>query len=363
MTEHPLMAAARRAVSHERDGNFFQAESLYRQLSKAQPPYPMGRYLNGCYQLLKGNYEAGWKEFQWRLMDEFYLKKGTTHLSRPLWEGDAQPDKTLLIHVDQGLGDAIMCLRYFPLVADRVGKVIFAGHKRLSRFYQSVDPRITVMEVGEAVPEFDIHIDLFSLAVIFDTRPGNIPLPPYIQAEDSLIEKWRGTLNSDLVNVGLSWRGSPANARDQEKSIPLDKLTPLIMIEGVQCYSLQVEDGTEEIEALPETASLIDLQQELSPDRNGFVETAALMTCLDVTISIDTSRAHLAGALGVELWVPCSYVPDWRWMILNDVTAKTYESAPWYPEAKTFRQQVRYDWSGPVSEMKEKLEQLVEAKS
>ena len=180
MNEHPHLPAAMRAVSFRNEGKFFEAEALFRQLSQANSAYPLAVYEYGCFKLLTGDYEEAWPLFQHRLEDEVFKSKATMKMPQPFWDGRPAPDKTLLVHIEQGIGDAILCARYIPAAADLVGDVIFAVHTRKSRFFSSVDSRIRKVEMGDPMPEFDIHIDGFSLPIFFGAVPGNIPKPPYL---------------------------------------------------------------------------------------------------------------------------------------------------------------------------------------
>ncbi len=355
MNEHPLAEAARRATSFRNEGRLFEAEALFRQLVQAEPDYPMAHYVYGNLKLLLGDYEAAWPLFQRRLDDEFYRRKGTMNLPQPFWDGGEQPDRTLLVHIDQGIGDAILCARYMPAVAEKVGQAIFAVHAGMGRFFSSVDPRIRIAEVGDPVPEFDLHIDAFSLPVLFDAAPGNIPEPPYLSAEPELAAKWRQRLGGSGLAVGVAWQGNPDHARDEERSMKISDLLPMLQVPGVRFYGLQVGPGAEQAADLPSAVAFESLEQELSEAADNMVDTAAAVANLDLVVSVDSAVAHLAAAMGRPTWVPTYMVPDWRWLMITGTEPLRYRNAPWYPAARVFPAKQRYDWTAPVAEMAELL--------
>ncbi|MEE8214448.1 MAG: glycosyltransferase family 9 protein [Alphaproteobacteria bacterium] len=354
MSDDPMIANARRAVSFEREGKFFEAESLYRQLVQKQPLHPMSHYLFGNFKLLMGAYEEAWPYFQRRLEDEFYLKKGTMNFPQPFWDGSEQPDKTLLIHVDQGIGDAILCARYIPAAADRVRQVILAAHPRMGRFFGSVDSRIKTVEIGDSVPDFDVHVDIFSLPPIFGATLEAIPQPPYLDAEPDIEAEWKGRLDGPEFRVGLAWQGNPENARDKERSMKLMDLEPLLRTPGVKFYGLQVGTGAEQVKDLPSDIAFEDLAADT------MVDTAGAVANLDLVISVDSALAHLSAAMGRPTWVPSCAVPDWRWLRVSGDNPLSYENAPWYPGVRVFRKRERYDWSAPVARMSEALSEEAE---
>ena len=363
MTDDPITANLRRAVSFEREGKFFEAESLYRQLVQMRPPHPMSHYAYATYKLLTGDFEGAWPYFQMRLQDPFYRRKGTMQLPQPWWDGNPAPGKTLLVHTDQGIGDAILCARFVPEAADRVGRLIFAVQKGLGRFFNGVDSRIETLETGDPVPEFDIHIDLFSLPALFGAAPGRMPVPPYLAAEPALAAAWRDRLRGPGLAIGLAWRGNPENPRDAEKSIDLAALLPVLRVPRARFFSLQIGAGSDQVRDLPGNVKFADLGPELVPNPHGMIETAAVIDNLDLVISIDTSIAHLDGAMGKRLWVPRCMISDWRWMTAAEIRPPRFGAAPWYPEARPFRQEARWQWAPVVEEIARELAKLAETKA
>ena len=355
MNEHPNLPAAMRAVGFMNEGKFFEAEALFRQLTQANSAYPLAVYEYGCFKLLTGDYEGAWPLFQRRLDDEVFKSKGTMQLPQPFWDGRPAPDKTLMVHIDQGIGDAILCARYIPAAADLVGDLIFAVHTKKGRFFSSVDPRIQIVEVGDPVPEFDIHIDVFSLPVFFDAAPGNIPKPPYLFAEPQLVAKWRDRLAGPEFKVGLAWQGNPDHVRDAERSMKLIEMVPLMEVPGSQFYGLQIGVGAEQAWDLPADLPFESLEDDLKDSNDNMVDEAAVVENLDLVISIDSAIANLAAAMGKPTWVPTPKIPDWRWLIVTGTEPLTYADGPWYPKARVFPTPVRFEWTQTVSAMTEAL--------
>lgn len=362
MTDDPILATARRAVEFERDGRFFEAESLYRQLTQLSPPHPMSHYLYGAYKLLTGDFEGAWPLFQMRLKDPFYLKKATMRRPQPWWDGAELPDKTLFVHVDQGIGDAVLCARFLPAAADRVGKLILLAHEGLGRFFKGVDARIETIEIGDPWPEFDVHIDLFSLPALFGARPGNLPLPPYIAADPARARRWRKRLAGPGLKVGLAWQGNPESPRDKEKSIPFEELTPILRVPGVRFFALQVGIAAEQAKP-PQGVDFTHLGPELIADRHGMLDTAAVIAGLDLVISSDSAVAHVTAAMAKPLWVVVYMVPDWRWMVADETRPPRFRVGPWYPDARPFRKQSRWDWQPVIEEVASALAELAATKS
>lgn len=363
MAEDRMTANARRAASFERNGKFFEAEALYRQLTQQEPPHPMCHYLYGNFKLLTGDFDGAWPYFQMRLKDPFYLKKGTMQLPQPWWDGSTLKKKTLFVHVDQGIGDAILCARFVPTAADRVGKLILAVHKGLGRFFKGVDARIETAEIGDPIPEFDVHIDLFSLPALFGAKPGHTPLPPYLAADARRTQRWRNRLKRPSLKVGLAWQGNPANPRDAEKSIKLKAMKPILRVPGVHFFGLQVGHGADQAANIPKGVAFTDLGPDLARPRHRMLDTAAVVANLDLVISIDSAVAHLTAAMARPLWVLAYMVPDWRWMVAAETNPLRFEVGPWYPAARVFRQEKRWDWAPVINDVASELKKLAAEKA
>lgn len=336
----------RKATALDADGEWEAAESIYRQILAHAPGHPLASFLYANALLAQGRYAQAWPLFQARLGMDFYRAKGTSRLPRPLWDGAPAPEATVLIHVDQGLGDLIMCARYIPLVADRVGRCIFAVSEGTRRLFRTVDPRVEIVEIGEPVPDFDLHAHAFSLPALFGTTLDTIPPAQCLRAEPDLVERWRLRLG-DGPKVGLCWQGNPRHPRDIARSIALVKLAPLLRVPGIRFLSLQVGHGVGQLEDLPPDIRPENLEPDLLSD-DVMVPAAAAIRAIDLVICVDSGLAHLAGALGAETWIPLPYSPDWRWL-------RHGERTPWYPTARLFRQTRPRQWGACVREMADAL--------
>jgi hypothetical protein len=244
------------------------------------------------------------------------------------------------------LGDAIQFARYAPVIAALGAKVILECQDELLGIMGTVQGVAQLIGRGGALPEFDWHCPLMSAPWAMRTRLETIPgSVPYLQADVGRVEDWSNRLGGSAgFRVGLCWAGRPIHKDDRRRSIPLAELAPLAEVSGIEFHSLQTGLAAEQLSSAG--WPVIDHATLLSH----FGETAALIANLDLVISVDTSVAHLAGALGKPTWLLLAFVPDWRWMLER-------EDSPWYPTMKLFRQEVRGNWRGAVSRVARALEQ------
>lgn len=321
----------------EGSGRPEEAEELYRRLLEFVPNHPLVSYLYSLRLLARGDYESAWPFFERRIQTPFYQNKATTHLPAPYWHGEIAPGATVLIHMDQGLGDLIMCCRYLGLAAERVGKVVVAVPQGSAALFTRLTAPVAVVELGDDAPAYDMHLHAFSLPAIFGTTLATIPPPGCLTPDPALVAHWRQRLDQRELTVGICWRGNPRHPRDGERSIPLPQFAPLLRIEGIRFVSLQVGAGREELGMLPPDVAIEDFSSPLD-------SAAALLACLDHVITVDTAVAHLAGAVGGAAWVALPRGVDWRWLDHGD-------RSPWYPSFTLFRQHHRKDWSGCIDDM------------
>jgi hypothetical protein len=200
------------------------------------------------------------------------------------------------------------------------------------------------------LPSFDAHVPLLSLPGIFGTTVETIPTEvPYLRADSNLVEQWRIKLPvGDNLKIGITWGGSPSHAGDRFRSFPLSCFGALARVRGVRLYSLQKGPVGAELKACGDQMRVTDLSEQITD----FADTAAIMSQLDLVISCDSSPAHLAGALGVPVWVALPFAPDWRWMLER-------EDSPWYPTMRLFRQQKAGDWDEVFRRIAQALEALI----
>lgn len=323
------------SVFHEL-GKLEDAIACFRRAIDLRPDFAEAHHNLSLVLLLAGNFEQGWLEYEWRRKKKDFLFPA---IEQPLWDGGPLQGRTILLHDEQGLGDTLQFLRYAPLVKARGGRVLVACPPALTGIL-SRSPGIDELVCSDSLPPFDVYAPLLSLPALFQTTLETIPANvPYLFADPNLVQAWRQKLESRReFKIGIAWQGSPRNPADQRRSFPLDAFSPLARLEGVRLYSLQKGPGTGQLRALADQMDVEDLGSRLDESGGAFMETAAVMRNLDLVVTADTSIAHLAGGLGVPVWVALMHVPDWRWLLHG-------EGSLWYPSMRLFRQVERGNWA------------------
>ncbi|MFL6727777.1 MAG: tetratricopeptide repeat protein, partial [Sphingomicrobium sp.] len=300
--------------------------------------------------LLTGQLEEGWREYEWRLKQ----KKAAIRLrdfTQPLWRGEALGERVLLLHAEQGLGDTIQFCRYVPIAAERA-RVVLVAPPALVRLLSGLEGVQRVIASGDKLPHYDVQRPLMSLPRVFGTTLDTIPAKiPYLRAEPARAAAWRQRLiGLDGLRIGLVWAGliRPHEPTANLRSTTLERLAPLAAIPGTTFISLQKGDAAAEIRSLPPGLVVHDWTAEL----DDFSETAALIDNLDLIVSVDTSVAHLAGALGKPVWLLARSDACWRWLLDR-------QDSPWYPTLRLFRQPSFGDWDGVVRQVHSALEGVV----
>ncbi len=309
-----------------------------------EPAYAPAYFNKALLKILTGDYAEGWRLYEWRW--KLAPKEAVRSFTQPLWTG-AEPlaGKTLLIHAEQGLGDTIQFCRYAPMAEKLGAKIILEVPQRLVPVMATLTGNITVVEKGKPLPPFDLHCPMLSLPLAFKTELGSVPgKVPYLFADPDKSALWRKKLGpKSKPRVALAWSGKKDNTKDQSRSMSLENLRPLLEL-PFDFHSLQIEYGEKDL-ALLAGLPIKDHQKE----QKDFSDTAALISEMDLVLSVDTSVAHLAGALGKHLWVMLSYTPDHRWMWDRP-------DSPWYPTATLFRQPAMGDWKTVVSQVVQRLQ-------
>lgn len=334
-------------------------ESLFslKRAIELNPNYADARKNRAAAWLLAGDFERGWPEYEWR----WKSKEAAPHSHRqPLWDGAPLDGRTILLHSEQGLGDTLQFIRYAPSVKARGGTVVLScpgGLIPLLSPCVGIDRLLDERRVAEdpALVADDVQAPLMSLPGILGTTRSTIPAAiPYLFAEPKLVELWRKRLEPvKTLRVGVAWQGrrrTPKYRGDAQRSIPLANFEPLAKVEGVELFSLQKGQALAEIRALAERFRVAEIEG-LDETAGAFMDTAAVMVNLDLVVTADTATAHLAGALGVPVWVGIPFAPDWRWELVG-------ESTPWYPTMRLFRQTAWGDWKSVLVRMAEELAQL-----
>jgi len=322
------------AITLAAQGHIDQALTANEKALLLQPEHPGARNCRALWWLQTGDFEHGWPEYEWR-----WRIRGVSprQLPQPLWDGSPLDGRTILVHAEQALGDTLQFLRYLPLVNERGGRVVMECQAPLEALLRNCPGIDQLIVRGSSLPECDVQAPLLSLPAIFGTSCSTIPASvPYLFADHELIDRWRRELHGSDFKIGIAWQGNPGFPGDRLRSIPLAQFAPLARASGARFFALQQGTGREQLRGLTSSFPVTDLGPRL--DAGGaFIDTAAVMKCLDLVVTSDTAIAHLAGALGVPVWVALSIGPDWRWMINR-------EDCPWYPTMRLFRQRRLYDW-------------------
>ena len=304
--------------------------------------------------LLDGQLEKGWQYYEYRwLKTDFTSKK--KNFKQPLWLGNFSiKNKKILIHSEQGLGDTIQFCRYIELLSNLGANIIFEVEKPLIKLMTSLKVNFKIVSKNDKLPEFDCHCPLLSLPLAFKTNINNIPsATPYLYANFEAVKYWGNKINKKKYNIGICWNGS-SFSNDEERSILLKEFSNISNLKNINLFSLQKNDGLDQITKNLTKMNIQNFSENL--DKKGaFLDSAAIIKNLNLVITIDTSIAHLAGALDCNVWVILKYIPDWRWMLdRND--------SPWYKKMKLFRQSKSNDWSEPIKKIESELKCILEKK-
>jgi tetratricopeptide (TPR) repeat protein len=318
------------------------------EIAQAIKPDHVDAHLNeGLARLAFGDYATGWKKYAWRHLTANF-SHGKKRPPQPLWLGNWDiSGKTILLHGEQGLGDTIMFARYVPLVAQRGAKVILAVQRPLAALMATLKGASIVRGQGEPVPPFDGFCPLPTLPLAFRTSVETIPADvPYLSAPLDRLAKWRPVLEAvPRPRIGLMWAGA-ASPR-YRRSIPLRLLLPLFELHEFHFVALQKELPKEDVPFLDSTRMATFLGERQAD----LADAAAMIAMLDLVITVDTSIANLAGAMGKPTWVLVPFSADWRWL-------RERADSPWYPTARLFRQPAPGDWASVVAQVEAALRQL-----
>ena len=327
---------------------FDAAMASYDKAIALKPDYVLGQWNQSLLLLLLGNFDLGWEGYELRWQNESFTLP-IRNFTQPLWVGKGSlAGKTILLHSEQGLGDAIQFSRYATRVSALGARVILEAGKPLLSLFSTLSGVSQWVERGSPLPSFDFHCPLLSLPLAFKTHRDSIPSSvPYLFSDPEKVSRWQSRLGAKYKpRVGIVWSGSPTHKNDRNRSILLSQLIKHLPDDCLY-VSLQKEVRDTDKDVLGYRNDILHYGSEL----NDFSDTAALCELMDIVISVDTSVAHLAGALGKEVWILLPYVPDWRWLLdRND--------SPWYPTAKLYRQEVIGDWDGVLEKVKSDLMQL-----
>jgi hypothetical protein len=277
--------------------------------------------------------------------------------AEPRWDGSPLDGRRILLHLEQGLGDTLQFIRYAPLVKARGGTVLLECPVELMPLLSRCQGIDRLLARGDELPAFDVHAPLLSLPLLCRTTLTTIPARlTYLFADPDVVDHWRRDLASvSAFKIGIVWQGNPDYVNDRYRSIPLAEFEPLARVPGVRLYSLQKGKGTDQLRALAGRFEIVELVPELDAAGGTFTETAAIMKNLDLVIGPDTAAVHLAGGLGVPVWVALMGRADWRWL-------RDRDDSPWYPTMRLFRQRQARNWKPVLERIAEELLAVTERK-
>ncbi len=341
--------------AYQEQGRLAEALACY-ELALCHDPGAASTHWNRALSLLqKGDFEAGWAEYEWR-----WQRKQTPArpFQQPRWDGSPLEGRTILLYMEQGLGDMLMFIRYAALVKERGGTVIVECPAFLIPLFSRCMGIDRLVAEGTPLPEFDVQAPLMSLPSLLGTTLATVPAKvPYFNPDDQLVEQWRQRLGVvDGFKIGIVWQGNPHHSLDHYRSIALNEFAPLAAVPGVRLVSLQCGSGREQLSLISSRFSVIGLGADLDKEAGAFMDTAAIMKCLDLVVIVDTAAAHLAGGLGVPVWVPLCAIGEWRWLLDR-------EDSPWYPTMRLFRQKKLGEWGPTFQRMAREVESLVSTAS
>lgn len=323
-----------------------QALESFEHALRLKPDYPEVRLHLSLCRLRMGHFTLGWAEYEirWKVGSITTPKR---KFAQPKWLGtESLKNKTILLHWEQGLGDTLQFCRYVKLVRALSATVLLEVQSPLQTLLVDLEGASMVVPSGTTLPPFDYHCPLLSLPLAFKTEANSIPTDiPYIYSDTAKVATWQHTLGKKAKpRVGLVWSGNTTHVNDNNRSLTLQQILPLLG-DWANWFSLQKEVRTNDAPLLSTQKIIRHFGEQLKD----FADTAALVELMDVVVTVDTSVAHLAGAMGKAVWILLPFSPDWRWLLEQD-------DSPWYPSARLFRQSAPGDWEGVINRVHAELE-------
>lgn len=329
-----------------------EAIRAYETALQLRPGYPEARLNQSLALLQKGDFAGGFAGYEARLATDEIERRG---FGAPLWTGDPLAGRTLLLHAEQGLGDTIQFLRYLPALNERGGRIVVEVQSALRRLVErkiehDALARVEVISRGDTLPPFDVHLHFMSLPYALGFDPGDIPgATPYLWPDPIRLEQWSSRLADERsLRIGLVWAGDPKHRNDRNRSVKPSVLLPLF-------EKLPPGENDRRFFSLQKGASAADLAgfppgtvTDLAPFLDDFTDTAAAICALDVVVSVDTSVAHLAAALGAQVELLLPYNSDWRWLLDR-------ADSPWYPTVRLNRQKSHGDWRDVIAALADRI--------
>lgn len=325
-------------------GRLAPALRSYQRSTEIDPQLADGHWNQSLLHLMLGDLAPGWRLYEWRWRVGSGVQQ-QRRFAQPLWLGETLlAGKTLLVHAEQGLGDTLQMCRYLPALAAQGARLLLQVPARLTALLATLDCPLQIVDNDQPLPLFDLHCPIMSLPLAMKTTLTSVPTAPrYLSADPTRVEAWRRRLGPKTrPRVGLVWRGAAGHPDDARRSVELTQLQALWRAD-IEWHGLQIELRPGD-QALADAAgiSLHCAQQQ------DFADTAALLSQLDLVIAVDTSVAHLAGAMGLPLWLMLAQPADFRWLLDRS-------DSPWYPSARLFRQSRPGDWAAVLQAMAQAL--------
>ena len=334
---------------------FEDAIASYDRALAIKPDHSGARLNRARLWLRAGDYQRGWLEYEWRWKCNHFRERD---FPEARWDGSPLEGRTILLGSEQGLGDTFQFVRYANVIKRQNAKVMVGCPKSVVPILSTNRAIDQLVPWDEPLPPFDVYAPMLSLPHLVPTTLETVPTEiPYLSADEALVQKWRKTLDgTDGFKIGIAWRGNPKNIWDHGRSFPLAELAPLAEVAGVQLISLQKQHGMDELAELGKQLSILDLGSDFDQEAGTFMDTAAVLQCLDLVICCDTAVGHLAGAMGIPVWLALYTSADWRWL-------SNRPDSPWYPRHRLFWQPRRDDWAELFRQMKLALEEEVARRS
>ncbi len=358
--DHALGLAPSHVKAWNNRGRSLQALDRHQEAIKAfdqaialQKDYADAHFNRALSLLTLGELKRGFAEYEWR-----WKRTGMTdtrrNYRRPLWLGEYPLGrKTILLHAEQGLGDTIQFVRYAPLLARAGAKVVLEVQAELKALLSGLDGVAACYARGEALPAYDVHCPLGSLPLACKTEPASVPADiPYLRADDARIAKWRRQVEAlPGKRVALAWAGHARHVNDHNRSIDIERLEPLLGVDGISIVSIQRDLRDGDAEFLARHPHVTHMGDQLTD----MADTAGLLALVDLLIAVDTSVVHLAGSLGRPVWCMLPFAADWRWTPNSQPQGGA--ANPWYPQARFFRQPAAGDWASVINAVRDALAQ------
>lgn len=335
-------------------GDIDQSIELLKQIIKLDPSYEPAQFSLGHTYLMKGDFENGWQQH------DRYLQQ--THRYTPLlksWiRNEDLTGKTIVLRPEGGYGDIIQFVRYAHTLKTLGATVVVIAPAQLMKLLSHCDYIDMLLPQGSSIASYDATTTLMSLPALFNSTEETIPVNiPYINPDPDLVNFWQTSMCNSKFKIGLCWQADVSNDASRlpvaRRGIPLKLLYPLGDINNVQFYSLQQKDGTEQLTDIPDEFPIYIFDENFDKTHGSFMDTAAVMHQLNLIITVDTAIAHLAGSMGIPVWLLLPYSADWRW-----IAGRT--DSPWYPTMRIFKQPAPFDWQTVVQDVEQELIKLTE---